>query len=98
MSRTAQLTAESQSCSLTGVESLSEEQLETLLSQRRLTKEKELLSERKASCVDTVTAKCIHRPTLYMDLQVGGVATKAMVYRHAQEHNQLLYLEQCCMK
>ena len=85
VSRTAQLTAAVQSPK---VENLTEEQLETLLNQRRLAKEKQLLMETQSS-VDTVTAKQTKvrnavGPTMYIDLEIEGVKVEATVDTGAQ--------------
>ena len=70
------------------VEDLTEEQLETLLNQWRLAKEKQLLMETQSS-VDTVTAKPTKvrnavGPTIYIDLEIEGVKVEAMVDTGAQ--------------
>ena len=79
-SRTAHLTAAPQPVN---VEDLTEEQLEKLLNQRRLSKEKDLLTQSTVSSVNTITAKPMVGdavgPTLYCDLKIEGVATEAMV-------------------
>ena len=86
VSRTAQLTATRQPPS---VEDMTEEQLEALLSQRRLAKEKQLLAEGTQSSVNTVTAKPTKvgdavGPTMYIDLEIEGVKVEAMVDTGAQ--------------
>ena len=85
VSRTAQLTAAVQ---YPEVEDLTEEQLQTLLNQRRLTKEKQLLMETQSS-VDTITAKPTQvgdavGSTMYLDLDIEGVKVEAMVDTGAQ--------------
>ena len=68
---------------------MTEEQLEALLSQRRLAKEKQLLAEGTQSSVNTVTAKPTKvgdavGPTMYIDLEIEGVKVEAMVDTGAQ--------------
>ena len=68
-------------------EDLTEEQLKVLLSQRKLTKERQL--ESTQGCVDTVTAKQAKvgdavGPTMYIDLKIEGVKVEAMVDTGAQ--------------
>lgn len=73
------------------VEDLTEKQLEALLSQRRLKREKQLLIEGTESSIDTVTAKPTKigdavGPTIYMyiDLEIEGEKVEAMVDTGAQ--------------